>query len=184
MLVIYPFTRSVTSWWCYWSHLKASFQLPYTPGNDQTNNVCSSRSAVISTDRHTVLHKLLCPAAWADFTEWHHVVSKILSVQKVYCNTLWCFIIGGQFDLVNKSNQIQEQIKKKKKIGFIFHFLILYFILSCPIKWNHIQIIIYYITVAVTTNGKSVVTETLPGCHWTFSYFDHSFEYNNEFHHS
>lgn len=145
MLVIYPFTRSVTSWWCYWSHLKASFQLPYTPGNDQTNNVCGSRSAVISTDRHTVLHKLLCPAAWADFTEWHHVVSKILSVQKVYCNTLWCFIIGGQFDLVNKSNQIQEQIKKKKNwFHFSFSYFIFYSLLSYKMKSYSDYYLLYY----------------------------------------
>lgn len=131
----------------------------------------------------SVLHKLFCPAVWADFTEWHHVVSKMLSVQKVYCNTLWCFVIRGQAALVITRN------KSKKKLFsfhfcFIFHFFILHLFFFCPIKWSHIQVIIYYITVVVTTNGKSVVTETLPGCHWTFSYFVHSFEYNNEFHHS
>lgn len=82
---------------------------------------------------------------WADFTEWHHVVSKILSVQKVYCNTLWCFIIGGQFDLVNKSNQIQEQIKKKKNwFHFSFSYFIFYSLLSYKMKSYSDYYLLYY----------------------------------------
>lgn len=110
---------SVTSYPCYWSHLKTFFQLLTclcTPDKRPQRRCLSFRRRVpvwsrhiciphIHLDVHIVLCKLVCSIVTAGFTQWHQGFSKKLFEHKLYCNAQWYFITTGQPALVISQRQ-------------------------------------------------------------------------------